>query len=423
MTRLMTTDRPTLFRQASLDRLSTSDRLDRALAVSSAKGWLALTMLGGMAASVGAWSVLGEVSTFVSAPGILLGRGGAIVDAVSTGNGSLTRVLPRVGDRVEAGAVIAVIVDSEAEELHRTAAALVDENARALEALRAAREAEGAVRAENVARQRRRYEAMERSARNSVEVAGEFLEANRMFLAEGLIARVDLERSQRAFDAAQRELFAILRERDDLEYDEVRQRHEQEAEIADREASLQAARRAVSELEARLATHEVLAPVSGRVAEIKAATGAVLGAGAPVLSIRPATESLEALIWVPPADGKRIVAGMEVLVSPSSARREEYGAIRGRVAEIAAFPASLPGMVAVLQSQDLAGAFSADGPPYAGRVALDADPLTASGLAWTSSRGVGLSVSSGTLVNVEIKVESRPPITLVAPALRRLLDG
>lgn len=419
----MKADRPRLFREAALDRLSTSERLDRTLALSSPKGWLALVMLGGMTTSVVGWSVLGEVSVFVRAPGILIGRGGVIVDAVATGSGALIGVLPAVGDRVEEGSTVAVLLDSEAEELHRTAVALVDENVRALEALRVATEAENAVRAENVARQRRRYETMEQSARDSVEVAREFVEANRVFLAEGLIARVDLEQSQRAFDGAQRELFSILRERDDLEYAEVQRLNEQAAEIAEQEASLLAAKRAVSELEARLATHEILAPVTGRVAEIKAAVGAVLSAGVPVLSIRPATETLEALIYVPPADGKRIVPGMEVLVSPSSARKEEYGSIRGRIAEVAAFPASLQGMVAVLQSPDLAEAFSSDGPPYASRVSLDGDPLTASGLAWTSSRGASRTVSSGTLVDVEIKIESRPPITLVAPALRQMLDG
>lgn len=418
----MTADRTRLFRAASLDHLSTSERLDRTLAVSSPKGWLALVMLGGITASVFGWSVLGEVSVFVRAPGILLGRGGVIVDAVSTGNGALTGVLPAVGDRVEEGSVVAVIIDSEAKELHRTAVALVDENVRALEALRAATEAENVVRAENVAKQRHRYETMVQSARDSVEVAREFLEANHTFLADGLITRVELERSQRAFDVAQRELFGILRERDDLEYAEVQRLNEQAAEIAEQEASLLAAKRALSELEARLATHEILAPLTGRVVEIKVAVGAVLSAGAPVLSIRSATETLEALIYVPPADGKRIVPGMEALVSPSSARKEEYGSIRGRIAEIAAFPASLQGMVAMLQNADLAGAFSSDGPPYASRVSLDADSQTASGLAWTSSRGASRTVSSGTLVDVEIKVESHPPITLVAPALRQMLD-
>ena len=405
------------FRERALARLSTSERLDRTLTVSAPKEWLVLVFLGAMTAAIAGWAALGEVSVFVQAPGILLGRGGVIVDAVATGEGALSSVLPRVGDQVESGALIAVIVDSEAVELHRTAVALVEENARALEALRAAREAEDAVRGENVARQRRRYEAMEESARQALAIAGEFVEANRRFVAEGLVTRIDLERSQGTFDAAQRELFAILRELDDLEYDEMRRRNEQEAEIAEKEASLQAAARAVSELEARLATHEILAPVSGRVAEVKAGAGAVLGAGAPVLSIQPASEKLEALIYVPPADGKRIEAGMDVLVSPLGTRREEHGSIRGRITEIAAFPASLDGMVAALQSAELADAFSADGPPYAGRATLQTDPLTASGVAWTSPRGAGLPVSPGTLVDVEIKIESRAPITLMAPRL------
>ena len=344
------------FRERALARLSTSERLDRTLTVSAPKEWLVLVFLGAMTAAIAGWAALGEVSVFVQAPGILLGRGGVIVDAVATGEGALSSVLPRVGDQVESGALIAVIVDSEAVELHRTAVALVEENARALEALRAAREAEDAVRGENVARQRRRYEAMEESARQALAIAGEFVEANRRFVAEGLVTRIDLERSQGTYDAAQRELFAILRELDDLEYDEMRRRNEQEAEIAEKEASLQAAARAVSELEARLATHEILAPVSGRVAEVKAGAGAVLGAGAPVLSIQPASEKLEALIYVPPADGKRIEAGMDVLVSPLGTRREEHGSIRGWITEIAAFPASLDGMVAALQSAELADA-------------------------------------------------------------------
>jgi len=419
----MKAGRTELFREAALERLSTSERLDRTLAVSSPKGWLALLMLGGMTASAFVWSILGEVSTFVPARGILLGRGGVIVDAVSTGNGALVSVFPSVGDRVEEGSVIAVIADPEAEELHRSAVALVAERVRALDTLRTAREAENLVRAENVARQHRRYQTMEESARARFEAAGELVEANRSLLADSLIARVDLERSQRDLDAAQRELFSILRERDDLEYAEVQRLNEQAAEIAESAAGLLAAERSVAELEARLATHAILAPVAGRVTEIKAVVGAVLSAGIAVLSIRPAAETLEALIYVPPTDGKRIVPGLEVLVSPSSARKEEYGSIRGRIAEIAAFPASLQGMVAVLQSPDLAAAFSSDGPPYAGRVTLDGDRMTASGFAWTSSRGASLTVSSGTLVDVEIKVESRPPITLVAPALRRLLDS
>ena len=410
-----------LFRKTALDRLTTSDRLDQTLVVSSAKGWLALAMLVGIVLVVLAWSMLGEVSTFVSARGILLGRDGVIVDAASSGNGALTRIIPGVGDRVEAGAVVAVLVNPEVAELHRSAVALVEENARALDALRAAGAVENDVRAEQVARQRDRSAAMEADARASFAAARDVQETHRRLFAEGLIAELELEQSQRSLDAAQRDLFAILREREELDYAELRRRNEHDATLTDKEASLHAAERIVSELRAQLAAHEVLAPVSGRVTEIKAALGAVLSAGAPVLSIRPASEALEALIYIPPAHGKRIRPEMEVLVSPSSARREEFGWIRGRIAEVAAFPASRQGMIATLQSPDLAEAFSSEGTPYAARVELVADPRTASGLAWSSSRGAGRTVTSGTLVDVEIRVERKPPITLVAPALARIL--
>ena len=416
----MKEDRRRLFREKALDRLSTSERLDNALSLSSPKEWLALAMLGAIAASVLGWAILGAVSTFVPAPGILIGRGGPMVDAVSTGIGTLTGIHPAVGEEVEEGAVVAEVLNTEVVELHRTAVAVVGERTRALEAFRAAAEVEAAARLQNLVRQRRRFDDMEESARASVQAAGEILEIRRGLFSEGLIPETELGQSQRTFDTVQRELFGILRGRDDLEFAQLQSVNAYEAGLAERETNLIAAQRTVSELAARLDTRQILAPVAGRVVEIKAAVGAVLQAGAAVLSIRPATETLEALVYVSPAEGKRIRPGMEVLVSPSSARREEFGAIRGRIAEISSFPASLEGMVAALQSRDLVEAFTREGPPYASRVALDPDPLTASGFAWTSARGASQAVSSGTLVNVEIRVESRAPITLVAPALRGL---
>lgn len=410
-----------LFREKALERLSSSERLDNTLSLSSPKEWLALLTLGAMATSVLVWAILGEVSTFVPARGILLGRGGAIVDAVSGGVGSLRVIHPAVGEEVEEGAVIAEIVNTEVVELHRTAIALVEERTRALASFRAAGEAEAVARRQNLVRQRRRLGDMEESARASLQAAGGILESYRGLFAEGLIAETDLGQSQRTFDSAQRELFGILRARDDLEFAELQSVNSYEAGLAERETNLIAAQRTVSELAARLDTRKILAPMTGRVVETKASIGAVLQAGAPVLSIRPATTALEALVYVPSADGKRVRPSMEVLVSPSSARKEEYGAIRGRVAEVSVFPASLEGMVATLQSRDLAEAFASEGPPYVSRVALDSDPLTASGLAWTSAKGGSRVVSSGTLVNVEIKVESQAPITLIAPALRELL--
>ena len=112
---------------------------------------------------------------------------------------------------------------------------------------------------------------------------------------------------------------------------------------------------------------------------------------------------------------------MQALVSPSTVRREEFGAIRGTVDSLSSFPISFEGMVAVLQNQSLARTFSEDGPPYAGRIALLPDPATASGFAWTSPKASSQRLTAGTLASVEIKTRSQPPITLAVPLLKELL--
>ena len=259
------------------------------------------------------------------------------------------------------------------------------------------------------------------AARQSLESARERLESHRQLFEERVTTRMTVERSQQAFDRAQRELFSVLSERDTLESREIQRRNEQKARIVEMESRLHAAQRQANEIESLLDVQQILAPMSGRVTEIKAPEGTVLRTGQSVLSIKTGGEFLEVLIYVPPADGKRVEAGMEALVSPNSVRREEYGSVRGTVESVSAFPISQEGMIAVLQNRNLAQVFSEHGPPYAGRVILTPDPSTASGFAWTSPKAANETLTSGTLAGVEVKTDSQPPITLVVPLLKEVL--
>ena len=408
-----------LFRRAALDRLSTPEQLDRTLHITTSKGWIALVALLTMAAAIVVWSVKGEVSTFVKADGILLSRGGTVVDAVSSGMGTLTRVVPAVGDVVRKGAVIAEVTNQETMELYRSARALVDERTQALEDFKAAGAAEDALIEQNTARQRERLDRLERISRQLVAAAQERLQNHRRLFEERIVTRVALDRSQQALNLAQRELFATLRDRDNLESRELQRRNERNRRIAQLQSLLHAAQRQVKEVEARVDTQRILAPVSGWMTEIKASVGAVLAPSQPVVSIRTGEEALGVLVYIPPADGKRVEAGMEALVTPATVRREEYGSLKGRVESVSSFPVSTEGMIAVLQNAGLVETFSENGPPYSGRIVLEPDPSTASGFAWTSPKAAGQTLSSGTLAGVEVKVESQAPITLVVPLLKK----
>lgn len=409
-----------LFRKSALERLATPEQLDRALSVTTAKAWLALVTLMAMAAAVVVWSFVGAVSTYVSANGILLNRGGVVVDAVPSNAGTLTVIVPAVGDLVEAGSIVAETTHRETAERYRSARAAVEERAQALAEERSRAAAADALIEGNLTRQRRRLAQLERSARQSVEAARERLEDHRELFEERVVTRVSVERSQQAFDQAQRELFDVTRRGDDLESQELRRRHDRNARIADAESRLRTAESRANELMASLDTRRVLAPVSGRVIEIKASVGTVLNPGQPLLSIETIGDGLEALVYVPPSDGKRIRAGMRALVSPVTVRRESSGAILGTVENISEFPLSLDGMVAVLQNRDLARNFSQGGPPHSSRIILASDPTTASGFAWTSPKGAEITLTSGTLLSVEIAVESQPPIALVVPLIKEL---
>lgn len=409
------------FRQAALKRLSSPEELDRSLAVTGSKRWIAAATLFVIAALTIFWSLVGEVSSYVPSQGILLNRGGAVVDAVATGNGALTRIVPAVGDRVAAGDVVGEMTNFETMERYRGALALVEERTTGLAELNASIAEEEALIAENLTRRRARLAELERSGRAAVDAARARLEDHERLFEERVVTRVTVERSQQALDRARRELFATLRERDDLEANELQRDNERRRRVSEAEARLQAAERAANEISAQIETQRVPAPVSGVVSEIKAAVGAVLQPGQAVVSIETGAEQLEMLIYLPAAEGKRVEPGMEALVSPSTVRREEYGALKGVVESVSAFPASLESIVATLQNRNLAQSLSRSGPLYAGRVSLVPDPATASGFAWTSPKAANETLTAGTLATAEVKTGGRAPISLAIPLVKETL--
>ncbi len=401
--------------------LSAADQLDRQLAVTSPRGWIALLSIFAIVGGVCVWSVVGEFSTYVEARGLLLNRDGRVVDASASGRGRLDTVLVEVGDEVERDAVIALIANEELAEQHASLTALIGERKQALEALREALAEEEEIASANNARRRNHLDELEITAREALGVAEDSYDSTNRLYDEGIVSRLELLRSQQEFNQAQRSLIDISRERDSLEAVEVAQKNENAARIRETQAQVQAAERQAAELETLLAAENVLAPESGQIIEVKASPGALVVAGQAVVSIRTGADELDVLLYVPPAASDQVEVGMESLVSPVTVRREEYGAIRGTVDSIASFPVSFDGMVAVLQNENLALTFSENGPPYAGRISLLPDPETASGFVWTSPRASNQTVAAGTLVSVEIKTRSQPPITLAIPLLRELV--
>lgn len=410
-----------LFRKQALRKLTSPEQLDRALSVTSSRGWVAIAALLLASTTVVGWSFLGQVSTYAQGNALLLSSGGSVVDAVSSGQVRLLAFEVQVGDEIGEDQVVAIGFNEEIAERLAGARALEAEQAQAMEDDRTAVEEESRIARENDERERNRLDESEATARASVETTQAILDDNIRLYDEGVVTRSALERSREEANRARRQLLAVMRERDELEANVSSRKHSLTVRLRESDARLQAAERQVRELEVLAQSNRILAPVAGRVTEIKAAIGTIVNPGQAVLSIRTGGEGLEALIYIEPTEGPRVEVGMDALISPIRVRREEFGAIRGTVDSLSQFPVSMDGIMADLQNRELARMFSEEGAPYSGRVSLRRDPTTASGFAWTSPKASNEPVASGTLATVEIRTNARRPITLVIPALKEFL--
>ncbi len=402
--------------------LAGPEQLDRALQVTTPKGWLALVTLMTMIAAVVVWSLVAEVATYVGGDGILLSRGGAVFDAAAPVAGTLMRTAFSLGDRVTEGGVVAEIHDEETRERYASALALREERLETLRERRAEVAREIALIEQNLERQERNLGELERTGRELIDNAQARVRGNQELFEQGLVARTILEQGEEEVDLARRNLFEVMRRRDALGADDLRRRSELNLRLTGGEAELLGAERLVQELETVMETWRIRAPVSGRVTEVKAQVGAVLAPGQPVLGIETGGDGFDVLLFVSPADGKRIQSGMPARVSPATHRHVEYGYLTGEVETISEFPAGLPSMVALLQNRSLAETFSRAGSPYVGRIALTPDAATASGFAWTSPKGAEVEISAGTLAAIEIEVRRQTPISLVVPLIRETLE-
>jgi HlyD family secretion protein len=114
---------------------------------------------------------------------------------------------------------------------------------------------------------------------------------------------------------------------------------------------------------------------------------------------------------------------MSVEIIPSTAKREEYGFIRGRVISVAEVPATQEGMQRVLKNRQLVQSLSTAGAVFEIRAELETDPRTPTGFRWSSSLGPEQVLSGGSPCRAEIVTRSETLLQLVIPVMRRLFAG
>ncbi len=399
-----------LFRKAAIDKMSSPERLDVLMEVTSPKGWLALWTVGGILLGIILWSVFGSIPTRIEGEGILI-RGGSLRELESSIDGQLVELKAEVGALVAEGAVVAKLSVANRE-------AAVEDARLKWESLRSEHEAATAEdlatiaghEATRVGHRADRGRASEELARKRAE-----LPQREEQLRKGIITQARVDQLRREI----RNLESELNQRSagvnsvDAQINAVQQR------IRGREMQVDAAKNEYERLQEGTGRDtEVRSPVAGRVVALLYRTGDLIGRGKVVARVEPESAVMEPVVYVPSSQGGRIRPDMVAEISPTTVKREEYGFMKGQVRAVSQFPVSLEEMSNRLGNADLAREIMGNGSKVELRAALIPSTETKSGYEWSSSSGPPFFIESGIRVKVSVLVERRRPISYVLPIIR-----
>ncbi len=408
-----------LFRKQSLQQLERADDYTAPLRVTRRVDWLVALLCLALCVTVVLWSCFARYRVTVEGPGVLV-RGGGLFIGINAPKSGWIDGLVAVGDKVEAGQIVASLTTPEED-------ARVSDLENRLDQMEQQRIAIGQryvqrLAAEEHAQQRRRDELEESVALTEQRVReAEVQLTNREYLFSRGTATVDRvqEARERLFSARE----ALAHHRADIvALDSViltiEGQRDQELEanhrqILDLRGQLEQAR-----LSRKLAD-EIRAPQAGVAVLVPVTLNALVAAGQRIVTLETGQNRLEAVFFVPGDMGKRIEPGMDVRLSPTTAPREEYGMMLGRVVSVSPQPEGQSEIAARLGNPELARLMAQNGTPFEVRAVLDAPEGAPDGYQWTSERGDEIALSSGLLLNANVTVRRAPPISLVIPALRR----
>jgi HlyD family secretion protein len=411
-----------LFRKVSLERLASPEQLDQLMRVTDLRGWVGLVAAGLVLSTALAWGVAGRIPESISGVGMLVKSGG-IFEVTPTAGGRVVNLGVGVGEDVVEGQVVARIAQPELADHIRAAKAELEhlraEHAKLLQFTTR----DVALQQTYLDQQRASVEQSNAAAEQSLIWLQERITSQEQLVQQGLLTRSTLAGTRQQYDQIREKIADAKGQLTQIEAKRLGVRNDHDDRVRQSAAQIEERSTQLVELERQLRTGtDVVAPYGGRILEIMTDRGNLVVPGEPIMTINlggRAAQELEAVIFIPSVQGKRIRPGMTIQIAPSTVKQEEFGLMVGTVTYVSDYPATAKGMQRVLKNDKLAGALAGSDAPYELHADLVPDPSTTSRYKWTSSKGPPLRIQSGTRATGNVEVSSRRPLEMVIPLLRR----
>jgi len=165
--------------------------------------------------------------------------------------------------------------------------------------------------------------------------------------------------------------------------------------------------------EKKLILSEIRSPVRGKLLDLIVKPGDIIKEYDTIAVIESPDETMEAIIYIPLTTDKTIEPSMDVQISPSTARKDLYGFIPGKIKSVDVFPETRETMMKVIGNEELVSMFLSHGPSMEVHVELSCDANRE--LTWSSGRG-GPHIYSGTLCRGTVILKKIHPVDLLFPS-------
>lgn len=475
----MLTQKQTLFREKSLERLSSPERLDQLMEVVNPKSWLPLLSLTSLVAAAGLWSIYGRIPITIEGRGVLVYPSN-VVPLQSKNSGQLSDLTVEVGDRVKKGQILGTINQTELQkqlQQQQTKLAQLQSQNQAVSSLQALKiEQEKysiqqqrqylqqriqelqsltpllkTTSNESLKQQRQSLQQRLQHVQAMTPIYQQRLDIRQQLFAERVIthdvlldAQVQVQENQDTISQLQTQLkeldvkateqekayrdnlSTIANLRSQLQALESRQANlaqEDLEAVTLRQKEIQAVQRDIAQLEVQLNDNsQIISPHSGRIVELAVNPGQVVNPGTRLATLDAANPDSEmvGITYFSVGDGKKIKPGMTLQITPQTVKRERFGGIVGTVKDISTFPITQAAAAKVVGNPEIVADLVSNQPAGLMQVVADLHPdsTTFSGYQWSSSSGPQLNISSGTTTTVRVTIEERAPITFILPILR-----
>ena len=372
------------------------------------------------------WGFWGSIPTRVTGSGILMPRGG-MFSISAKASGRVRHLYFEAGDSISAGQVAAIIGQPDTDYQIGEA----KDNVRKLKAQYEQQKAFGKQNIEleekALAEQGLGLQQNNEALNDQLRHLQKLLKDQERLVKMGLITRTTALNTQIQIDSRKKEIRQNNDQIKQLAIQKLQNRNRIQENLLTLETKLTIAEDQLRILRNKFQDDsKAISFFSGRIVSVDVALGDVAQPGTSLMTVEMTglhSRYLEAVLYFPATQGKRISQGMVARISPSTVKRDQFGAIIGMVTSVAEFPASPESMNRVLQNEQMVQDLSKAGPPLEVRAALVPDSKTFSKYHWTSSKGPPVAIHAGTVCTASAIVRRQPPIQLVIPLMKKYVLG